>query len=197
MAELFSLPNQQQPDGWDWRKAEDEVCSKVSPACGSSVQLSAPNSKGRAPPALLESKNSSADSQQSWSCISGCCCLWELVEELSDNIMSTKHHLVVMAPGLPARPECHLPAQSTAWLCQHHCLAVPSSLPNFPQLFSRLCPAHCQAMPRSPPGSFPGLAQLTTARSQNTAPEPTPRMLFFSLQTEHSEKIQQNWFLQP
>lgn len=122
------------------------------------MQLSAPNSKGRAPPALLESKNSSADSQQSWSCVSGCCCLWELVEELSDNIMSTKHHLVVMAPGLPARPECHLPAQFTARLCQHHCQAVPSSLPNFSQLLARPCPAHCQVLP----SSLPSYAQIST-----------------------------------
>lgn len=54
-----------------------------------------PNSKGRAPPSLLQSKNSSAVSKVE-ACISHC---RSRMEVLSDSIMSTKHHLVVMAPG--------------------------------------------------------------------------------------------------
>lgn len=74
------------------------------------------------------------------------------MEELSDNIMSTKHHLVVMAVGLPACPECHLPAQSvTARLCQCHCPAVPASLPGCAQVPAKFFPASYQALPSSLP----------------------------------------------
>lgn len=77
--------------------------------------------------------------------------------------MSTKHHLVVMAAGLPACPECHLPAQSVTCLPKvspagpDHCQTVPTSLSSCANVTARLCPAPCQILP----SFLPALTQIT------------------------------------